>query len=668
MKTIETISIIMLAAAFCACQKENQVTETPDGTKMIEVRAVFADGELSSKASLADGSTQFEWNASDKVVAWNGSKETTNCGITNIDANGVATFSIPAGSEWVIYPSAALTVSSNTATWTRPVGQTVSGSGQLIGDGANPMFGRVNGDEVEFTNLCGYIQFKFTGTKTLTKFSFKSNNISSNALTGKGSINVSAATPVLSYPKATGGNNIYGYTNVSGLNLPLDPTTPTPVMVVLPPATYEGAEIILEFNDGTSLTIISNNDLTVTRNTVFRVKNIDVDSRIPDSSIALDAGGRSNCYMLEPSAEGKYYSFKASSITGDVAFDLAKTANILWAESKSLINNISYDSTTKRVTFKYMGGNLEGNAIVALDQNLQNAASTLLWNYHIWVTDKPADVSMNDTGLPVPVMDRNVGATWAPKTTAEVTGMTADQWLETVGTYYQYGNHIPYPRIARIDNSSAAWDNARIAIQYGFSNYCHTMKASTAAKTTLADQETMANYLYQKGTGTNYGTEENPVNETIWTTVKIKGSPKGDGYDNIWITPNGTSTKQNDYDPCPQGYVFIGATHLYRLTSNSNNKVKSQTLNSYFSGKYHSNTSGDLLYYPAAGYLGQGKAALVGGINDSGRVVYWSYYTGNDMNAGLFRRAIMESGSTTFGFGNVPFSSQAHNMRCARLK
>ena len=662
MKEIRFSGIVMLAAALCACQKVQPVSEVPEGPKMIEVRAVFADGELSSKASLAEGSTQFEWNQStDKVVAWNGSTATTNCGITSLDANGVATFSIPEDSEWVIYPSAALTVSGNTATWTRPVGQTISTAGQIVGDGANPMFGKVKGDVVEFTNLCGYIQFKFTGTKTLTKFSFKSNNITSNALSGKGTVDVSAETPELSYPKATGGDGIYGYTNVNGLNLTLDPSTSTPVMVVLPPATYEAGEIILEFSDGTSLTIISGNDLKVERNTVLRVKNIDVDSRFPETSTALDAGGRSNCYMLEPSEEGKYYSFKASSITGDVAFDLAKTANILWAESKSLINNISYDSTTKRVTFKYMGGNLEGNAIVALDQNLQGAAATLLWNYHIWVTDKPADVSMDDSALPAPVMDRSVGATWAPKTEAEITGMTADQWLETVGTYYQFGNHIPFPRIARIANSSTAWDNTRIAIQYGFSYYCHTMKTSSSAKSTLADQETMANYLYHKTSSTISGSTNT---NTIWTEVKIKGSPTGDDYINIWYSAPGTGTKLSDYDPCPQGYVIVCTTHLYRLTKSNN--VTGHELNGHYAGKYNTNSAGDILYYPAAGYLGQGKAALVGGINDSGRVVYWSYYT-SDLTAGLFRRSYMNSVQSNFSFDNQPFSSQAHNMRCARL-
>ena len=655
--------VIVIAAAFCACQKVQPISSTPDGPKMIEVRAVFADGELPTKASLADGSNQFEWNSSDKVVAWDGTNATANCTITNIDASGVATFSVPENSKWVIYPSAALTVSGNTAQWTRPAIQP-SEAGKLVGSGSNPMFGRVNGDVVEFTNLCGYIQFKFTGSKTLTRFSFKSNNMTSPALSGKGNIDVSAEKPELSYPVLNtvgSGTNQFGYTNVNNLDLQLNPSTPTPVMVVLPAATYEAGEIILEFSDGTALAIISKNDLKVERNTVLKVKSIDIDSRFPASSIALDEGGRSNCYLVEAGESPQAYSFKASSILEDNTFDLAKTANITWAENKNLINNIIYDANTHRVTFLYNGGNLEGNALVALDQNLQNQATTLLWNYHIWITDKPSDIKMDDTGMPVPIMDRNVGATWAPKTEAEVTGMTEAQWLETVGTYYQYGNHIPYPRISEMKNSTQAWDNNRNQVQYGFSNYCQRMANSASVKSTLAEQEQMCNYEYHKSTGTSFGGN----NETIWTNVKIKGSNVGDGYENIWKASNGATKKESDYDPCPQGYIFVGATHLYRATTQ--NKTTTQSLNGYYAGKYHSNAANDLLYYPAAGYFAQGKNYMVGG-NAGARVVYWSYYTGSDMAAGLFRRVLMDESHNAFSAVSVPFSSQAHNMRCAKLK
>ena len=172
----------------------------------------------------------------------------------------------------------------------------------------------------------------------------------------------------------------------------------------------------------------------------------------------------------------------------------------------------------------------------------------------------------------------------------------------------------------------------------------------------------MCNYEYYNATGTQYGS----MNECVWTNVKIKGSSVGDDYLNIWYTPNGTTKKQSDYDPCPQGYVFIGATHLYRATTS--NAASIQSINGNYAGKYHSNANGDLLYYPAAGYFAQGKLYMVGVGKSGGRVVYWSYYTGSDMQAGLFRRMSMDASHTAFQTGSVPFSAQAHNMRCAKLK
>ena len=55
------------------------------------------------------------------------------------------------------------------------------------------------------------------------------------------------------------------------------------------------------------------------------LKDINVDSLLPRDPVALDKGGRSNCYMVIASDEPQAYSFHAQKILGDT-FDLAKTA------------------------------------------------------------------------------------------------------------------------------------------------------------------------------------------------------------------------------------------------------------------------------------------------------------------------------------------------------
>ena len=93
-------------------------------------------------------------------------------------------------------------------------------------------------------------------------------------------------------------------------------------------------------------------------------------------------------------------------------------------------------------------------------------------------------------------------------------------------------------------------------------------------------------------------------------------------------------------------------------------------LGGYFAGKYNMDTSGHVMYFPAAGYLGNGKFSLVGGVSDNkGRVVYWSYYGDAATNMDkVFRRNYMNMAQKKFAFDNQPFSSQAHNMRCRVLE
>ena len=667
MKKKVFIVAFMLAAVFSACQVKETVESPAAAPKMIEVRAVICDGELGTKTTLENGSAVFHWSDTDQIVAWNGTEATKGCEISNLDDSGNATFVVPEGTQWVVYPSHTVTVDGSVATWNRPITQTLSDGEEVIGDGANPMFGRLEGGVLKFTNLCGYIQFQLTGTKTLSKFSFKTNNITTPAISGQGNINVDESVPVLSYPVlskvSTSGVSKYGYITVTGRNIALS-NEPVSVYVVVPPATYEGSEIVMEFTDGTSAAVIASNDITVERNKVKKIRPINVDSLFPASPVALDENGRSNCYLVIAGSDPQYYSFTAQKIVSGEFFESAKVASLLWAESKTMVNNFTYDSNTHKVTFLYNGNNKEGNAVISIDENRLGTAAALLWNYQIWVTDQPEDIQMDETDMPHAILDRNVGATWAPKTEEEVIGMTKAQWLETVGTYYQYGNHIPYPRIVDAKNSSAAWDQYRVGVMYGFSNYCQRFAYSGATKATLAEQEQFPNYAYQKVAATaEYGGGK--VKEQNWTQVELKGGPVGDGYD-IWETSNTATDKMTDYDPCPQGYCFITATYTYQETVN--NEVSDHLLNSVYAGKYNMDVSGHLMYFPAAGYLGAGKYALVGAGAAGGRVVYWSYFvsTTDNMNR-IFRRNYMNQAQIKFAYDNQPFSSQAHNLRCRKL-
>ena len=666
------IAAFVLAAVFSACQVKENIETPAAGSKMIEVRAVIADGEL-TRTTLDEGSTDFHWSEDDLLMAWDGEAATPDCAISSIDDSGVASFLVPEGTKWVVYPSRATAKESSGYdngkwTWNRSNGHHLSEDGsELIPNGASPMFGELKNGVLTFKNMCGFIQFQLTGSKKLTKLSYKTNNIESPAISGKVRLEDIEQNHILSYPVlhevSTSGVTRYDHITVSGREIQLS-STPVSVYVVVPPATYKSSELVLEFSDGTAAALIASNDLTVERNKVSKIKPIDTDALFPSAPEALDADGQSNCYLVIAGQDEKDYSFTAKKIVSGETFDLARVASILWSESPTLVKRVTYNANNNQVTFRYGGNGEEGNALIALDQGLLGTGATLLWNYHIWVTDKPENILMDETEMPHAILDRNVGATWAPKSESEVTGMTKAQWLETIGTYYQYGNHIPYPRLTDTKNSTAAWDQRRVAVMYGFSNYCQRFANSASAKPTLAEQEQYPNYLYHKSTGNKVGSSS----ETVWTQVALKGGPTGDEGIDIWQASNTATAKCTDYDPCPQGYCFITATYTYQETLN--NEVTDHMLGGYFAGKYNMDTSGHVMYFPAAGYLGNGKFSLVGGVSDNkGRVVYWSYYGDAATNMDkVFRRNYMNMAQKKFAFDNQPFSSQAHNMRCRVLE
>lgn len=671
----KTLFIAAIAvAALSSCQVKESIESPANGRKMIEVPAVFGDGELLSKTTLELDSPSFHWSEDDKIVAWNGTEATEDCAISLLDDDGNASFLIPEETKWVIYPSRRITYNEKDGSivWRRSSNLYLSEEGsELIGAGSNPMFGRLVNGKLVFTNMCGCLRFQLTGTKAVRKFGFKSNNIDSPAISGDASFNVEDDYPVLTYPVlnsvAQSGIAKYDYLTINGRDIQLS-STPESFYVVLPPGTYKSTEMVIEFVDGTSAVLLSSHELTVERNKVRTVNPIDTDALFPASTVALDVNGRSNCYMVIAGDEPVHYSFTAQKIVSETFFDEAKVASILWSESPSLIKSLTYDSNTHIVTFLYGGKGEEGNAVITLDKNLLNTSATLLWNYHIWVTDEPENILMDETDMPQAILDRNVGATWAPKSEAEIAGMTKEQWLETTGTYYQYGNHIPFPRMAEARNATDRWDNLKVGVMYGFSNYCQRFAWSTSIKETLETQEQFPNYEYQLTQKYNYLNdkgEEKEKDEQIWSQVALKGGPKGDGF-NIWETNNSTTVKLSDYDPCPQGYTFITATHLYQETLK--NDVTDHVIGDFNAGKYNTDASEHIMYFPAAGYLGSGKNSMVGE-----RIVYWTYYLNNSADMGhTFRRCMLRYVSAQndkkFFFDNQSFSSQAHNMRCRVLE
>ena len=207
----------------------------------------------------------------------------------------------------------------------------------------------------------------------------------------------------------------------------------------------------------------------------------------------LSQNGTANCYIA--SGSGKYMfdaSVKGCTIesVGAIA-----SAEILW-ETKNTTDAVSVNEVIKsvslsenKVIFEVPSPMVPGNAVIAV----RDAAGTILWSWHIWVTDfEPNSTSQIYSGEYV-MMDRNLGALNA--TRGDVLSF---------GLFYQQGRKDPFIGCGNIST-------------YEF--------ASTAPAGLIS---------YSSGGST-------------WESIANPNIVYG-YYDSMW------TDEKNMYDPCPVGW------------------------------------------------------------------------------------------------------------------
>lgn len=270
-----------------------------------------------------------------------------------------------------------------------------------------------------------------------------------------------------------------------------------------------------------------------------------------------------NCYMITPDmfditdetgvSTGRQYAgfyFQAETpgcgergmVTGTVA-DLYPdgpvfepySARILWQDTQHLIRHVELLHGYVRFVLneKCRTEGMTGNAVIAV----YDRDGELLWTWHIWVTDRPDDISYN-TGGGFSMMDRNLGAVFAPSSASDV---NADNVLRTYGLYYQWGRKDPSPGPESYDYSQS-------------------------------NMRTKEYYYMDDGTR-NFVSEYMTMNPTVETGAKyplalLNPTTLGESYSYDWLYSsvdrlwgwNETSGEvvKTIYDPCPYGYRIPG--------------------------------------------------------------------------------------------------------------
>lgn len=279
-------------------------------------------------------------------------------------------------------------------------------------------------------------------------------------------------------------------------------------------------ERTFEANRTWSLDIILNKglDLQVTGNTISEWTEITILGELtPPRPTDLAPVATANCYIV-PSAG--YYAFPATiigngndGIIADAGFHTTTatiapvSVDILWQDSPGLIaDDISIEDG--KVVFTAAEG--KGNALIAV----RDANNTILWSWHLWLTDTPADQTYKNNNLVV--MDRNLGAT--------STAYTASR-KEVLGMYYQWGRKDPF----RYDV-----EPTKVETSQTLGTIANTIATPTTFYTSETASTTYMTYDWYYGS-----------NQYLW------GNPFIAPVNGIQPLPQKTI-----YDPCPAGYCM----------------------------------------------------------------------------------------------------------------
>ncbi|MBR5610852.1 MAG: hypothetical protein IKW65_04960 [Bacteroidales bacterium] len=448
-----------------------------------------------------------------------------------------------------------------------------------------PMVGRKYAGDEKFTfkNLCGVLVVQLTGSETVKSITFSSLNTEGKPMPVSGHARVN-----LNYdevPTLVIDTEVYNkfpvYENVTLVcneGVALNPSTPTPFYIVLPPGTYHSPQLIISTASGKMMLKESDNPLTIQRSRSAKVTPMTFTETIP---VNLSERGTSNSYIV---SESGIYSFDASVIgngsagiipnaafhTSDPSISPA-SVELLWEDISGIISGLAYNSDEKRISF--MSHGVEGNALVAA----KDANGTILWSWHIWCTDTPAEhIYINHQNQYFRVLDRNLGATRADR------GTGGEDWMDAVGLHYQWGRKDP------LINKCAT-------IGYQLS-----IQESIEFATRLCSQH---QWMYD-------------INPRLWT-----------------------DTTKTIYDPCPVGYkvspnaIWSGFLHDGKINSQRENDINK-------SGSFHRGwdfyyDGANTAYYPTT------EQGSYWGLNYSPsqeQAYYWSSTNSWDTPKGLYFR------------------------------
>lgn len=437
---------------------------------------------------------------------------------------------------------------------------------------ANPQVGVTNGENVELKYTAGVINVRVSGSNIIESIQLISKDKSAG-LSGKMDVNFSGSEMTTSM------NN--GAKNSIKLNCPGGASTESgkEFRFIVPSGEYRQGFKLVITNIKHQMHVVETGAVTVSRNAKTQLENISWTPSVEDSG-NLSAFGWANCYVV--SAKGKY-TFETKLVDGSEVENIAKVdwlwANSIKGDAKTLISDISY----KNGVVTFTASEQEGNILLAAF----NSANEIVWSWHIWLTDEPRTINMENMSPKDPskgffLMDRNLGAT---------SGTQADG-KETYGFFYQWGRKDPFyggteEELVNKDGEIISKEPLKNAIK---ETVCNTKYPQ--AKWQAAEGEA----------------ENGSMDFAVKNPMFLLAGNKTAG-DNNWLASNDSFRKdwyavdsrlwnpleKTIYDPCPVGYKVPRYGTWNELGTNRGKWTED------YSGFIFTSTSGESTWFPAQG-------------------------------------------------------------------
>ena len=299
---------------------------------------------------------------------------------------------------------------------------------------------------------------------------------------------------------------------------------------------------------------LSNNTLSAGR--LYRVNKTMAKAHIDLSPVVAGVNRTANSYIVSAAGDYKFRAtHKGNSSTE--AIGAITSAAVLWESFGTatapavgdLVKNVAYSDGYIRFTATAA----EGNAVIAVidDKGTDGTEDdVILWSWHIWLTDQPAEhVYNNSAGT---MMDRNLGATSAAKGDAGALGLL-----------YQWGRKDPFLGSSSTSSNTVALSTLTWPSPVQVSTLPVDATYHIANPTTfITSNNSRQNYDWFFTSSLEYHNDRWPDSgspKSIYDPCPAGWRVPDGGENGIWAKAHGSSTNYNStYDSAKRGFNFSG--------------------------------------------------------------------------------------------------------------